>query len=240
MNVNAIDFGQTGETPPVFAQAAGGAIVYIANEPPSPKGEALLVLKDSPIKSVSELKGKSVAYARGANSNYFAVKALAKAGINYGDYRSVHLAPADARAAFESGQVDAWAIWDPYYAAAEAAGNVRVLTDGEGIVANLEFYLARKIFADENPKAVEVVLAELKDLDVWVKTHPAEAAAELAIAVGIPASILETALKRQSYGLKPIDASVIAAQQSVADEFHALKILPKAIKVEDIVWKAGS
>lgn len=240
INAGAIDFGHTGEAPPVFAQAAGSSIVYVAHEPPAPAGEAILVPKDSPIKSVAELKGKKVAYAKGSNSHYFAVKALEKAGIKYGEYEPVHLAPADARAAFETGKVDAWAIWDPFYASAEAAGNARVLTDGKGIVSNHQFFLASKGYVEPNAKAIDVVLAELKAVDDWVKSNPKAAAEQLSPPIGIPAPVLEAALVRQSYDIKPLDDAVIAEQQSIADQFHALGLLPKAIKVNEIVWRAGT
>lgn len=240
INAGAIDFGHTGEAPPVFAQAAGSAIVYVAHEPPAPGGEAILVPKDSPIKSVADLKGKKVAYAKGSNSNYFAVKALEKAGVKYGEFEPVHLAPADARAAFESGKVDAWSIWDPFYASAEATGNARVLQDGTGIVSNHQFYLAGKSAVEKHAKAIEVVLAELNAVNEWVKQDPKAAAEQLAPSTGIPAAVLETALKRQSYGVKPLDAKVIEEQQKIGDLFHTLGLIPKTIKVDEIVWRAGS
>lgn len=240
INAGAIDFGHTGEAPPIFAQAGGSSIVYVANEPPAPEGEAILVPKDSPIKSVADLKGKKVAYAKGSNSNYFAVKALEQAGIKYGEYEPVHLAPADARAAFETGRIDAWAIWDPFYASAQAGTGARVLTDGKNIVSNHQFYLASKSYVGPNAKAIDVVLAELRAVDDWVKADPKAAAAQLSAPIGIPAPILEAALKRQSYGIKPIDDAVIAEQQSIADKFFALGLLPKAITVKEIAWRAGT
>ena len=240
INAGAIDFGHTGEAPPVFAQAAGSSIVYVAHEAPAPAGEAILVPKDSPIKSVGDLKGKKLAFAKGSNSHYFAVKALEKAGVKYGEFEPVHLAPADARAAFETGKVDAWAIWDPYYASAEAAGNARVLTDGKGLVSNHQFFLASKNYVEPNAKAIDVVLAELKAVDDWVKSNPKAAAEQLSPPIGIPAPVLEAALVRQSYDIKPLDDAVIAEQQSIADQFHALGLLPKPIKVNEIVWRAGS
>jgi sulfonate transport system substrate-binding protein len=240
INAGAIDFGHTGEAPPVFAQAAGSAIVYVAHEPPAPGGEALLVPKDSPIKSVAELKGKKVAYAKGSNANYFAVKALEAAGVKYGEFEPVHLAPADARAAFEAGKIDAWSVWDPYYASAEATANARVLTDGTGIVSNHQFYLAGKGYVDGNAKAIEVLIAELNAVNDWVKADPKAAAEQLAPGTGIPAPILEVALKRQSFGVKPLDAKVIEEQQKIGDLFHTLGLIPKTIKVEEIVWRAGS
>lgn len=142
INVGALDFGNTGEAPPIFAQAAGAPIRYIAFEPPAPKGEAILVPKDSPLKSVADLKGKKVALNKGSNVHYLLVKALEKANVKYADITPVFLAPADARAAFERGAVDAWVIWDPFQAAAEAAIGARTLADGTDTVWNYQFYLS--------------------------------------------------------------------------------------------------
>src|ERR1700683_2795901 len=103
LNVGALDFGIPGEPPPIFAQAAGAPLVYVGNEPPAPRGEAILVPKDSPIHSVADLKGKSIALNKGSNVHYLLVKALEKAGVKYSDIEPVFLAPADARAAFERG-----------------------------------------------------------------------------------------------------------------------------------------
>ncbi len=96
INAGAIDFGNTGESPPIFAQAAGIPFVYVAYEPPAPKGEAILVPKDSTLKTVADLKGKKVAFNKGANVHYLVVKALEKAGVKYSEIEPVFLAPADA------------------------------------------------------------------------------------------------------------------------------------------------
>ena len=136
LNVGSIDFGVTGETPPVFAQAAGADLLYVAYEPPAPTSEAILVPKDSPIKSVQDLKGKKVVLNKGSNVHYLLVRALEDAGLKYSDIQTVFLPPADARAAFERGSVDAWVIWDPYQAAAEQQLQARTLRDASGIADN--------------------------------------------------------------------------------------------------------
>ncbi|MBX9869328.1 MAG: aliphatic sulfonate ABC transporter substrate-binding protein, partial [Burkholderiaceae bacterium] len=135
LNVGSIDFGTTGEAPPIFAQAAGADLVYVGNEPPAPGGEAIVIPKDSPLKSVAELKGKKVALNKGSNVHYLLVKALEKAGVAYADIQPVFLPPADARAAFERGSVDAWAIWDPFLAAAEKQLGAKILTTGKDLVS---------------------------------------------------------------------------------------------------------
>jgi sulfonate transport system substrate-binding protein len=240
LNVGAIDFGHAGEAPPIFAQAAGAPFVYVAHEPPAPAGEAILVPKDSPIKTVAELKGKKVALNKGSNVHYLLVRALEKAGVKYSEIEPVFLAPADARAAFERGSVDAWVIWDPFQAAAEFATKARTLADGTGLVANNQFYLATKSFSDSNPRVIDAVIAAVAELDRWAKDNSRAVAEELSPGIGIPVPVLEIALRRQSYGVRPLDASVVAEQQRIADTFHSLGLLPKPIVVSSAVRKAGS
>ncbi len=240
LNVGAIDFGNTGEAPPIFAQAAGAPIQYVAYEPPAPKGEAILVPKDSKLTSVADLRGKKVTLNKGSNVHYLLVKALEKAGVKYAEIEPVFLAPADARAAFERGAVDAWVIWDPFQAAAEAATGARTLTDGTGIVSNYQFYFSSKKFLERDPKIVDLVLAQLSEVDDWAKSDIHAVAEQLAPAIGLPVGVVEVALKRQAYGIKPVTDGVIADQQKVADTFFALGLLPKQIKISDAARRPGT
>jgi sulfonate transport system substrate-binding protein len=240
LNVGAIDFGNTGEAPPIFAQAAGAPIQYVAYEPPAPKGEAILVPKDSKLTSVADLKGKKIALNKGSNVHYLLVKALEKAGVKYSEVEPVFLAPADARAAFERGAVDAWVIWDPFQAAAEAATGARTLADGTGIVSNYQFYFSSKKFLESNSRIVDLVLAQLSEVDDWAKGDIHAVADQLAPTIGLPVGVVEIALRRQAYGIKPITDSVIADQQQVADTFFALGLLPKQIKISDVARRPGT
>ena len=240
LGVGAIDFGIAGEAPPIFAQAAGAPIRYVAYEPPAPAGEAILVPKASPLHSVADLKGRKVALNKGSNVHYLLVKALEKAGLSYSQITPVFLSPADARAAFERGSVDAWVIWDPYLAAAEVALDVRVLADGAGTVANTQFYLASRDFLAAHRDALDVVLDELRGVDAWVKSDAHAVAEQLSPSVGLPVPVLELALGREGYGIKSIDAEVIAEQQKLADTFHQLGLIPKPLIVSDISGKSGS
>jgi sulfonate transport system substrate-binding protein len=240
LNIGAIDFGNTGEAPPIFAQAAGAPIQYVAYEPPAPKGEAILVPKDSPLKSVADLKGKKVALNKGSNVHYLLVKALEKAGVKYSEIEPVFLAPADARAAFERGAVDAWVIWDPFQAAAEAATGAHTLADGSGIVSNYQFYFSSKKFLESDPAIVDLVLAQLSEVDDWARRDIHAVAEQLAPAIGLPVPVVEVALKRQAYGIKPITDGVVADQQQVADSFFALGLLPKQIRISDAARRPGT
>jgi sulfonate transport system substrate-binding protein len=236
MNAGSIDFGYTGESPPIFAQAAGTPVRYVAYDPWSPKGEAIVVPKDSPIQKVAELKGKKVAFAKGSNTNYLVATAVEAAGLKYSDIESVHLTPADARAAFEGGKVDAWAIWDPYLAVAEEKAGARVIQDATGLAPNRGYYLAAQSFIEKNPDTLKVVLATVTKVSDWAKSNPAEVAKFLSPELGIDAAVLEKAEKRREYGVLPLSDQVIKGQQKIADAFYKIKLLPKQINVQDAVW----
>ncbi len=236
----SIDIGLVGEAPPVFAQAAGTDFVYVAADPPAPAGEGFLVPKDSPLKSVADLKGKRVALNKGSNVHYLLVAALKAAGLQLSDIEAVYLAPADARAAFERGSVDAWVIWDPYYAAGQAATEARVLADATGIANNYEFYVASRRFAERHPDYVRQFIEELDGVEAWAATRPHEVAEILAPRTGLAIDVLEVALKRISYGAKPLGPEVVANQQAIADAFLQLGLIPKALTVRDAVWQPPS
>ncbi|WP_311275594.1 sulfonate ABC transporter substrate-binding protein [Methylobacterium sp. WCS2018Hpa-22] len=240
LNAGAIDLGSAGEAPPIFGQANNPDFLYVAHEPAAPLGEAILVAKDSPIKTVADLRGKKIALNKGSNVHYFLVEALAKAGVPYEAVTPVFLAPGDAVAAFSRGAVDAWVIWDPFLASGERATGARTLVNGTDIVPNRQFYLSTRPFSDANKEALDTTLAAIGEIDAWAKDNTDAVAAELAPAIGIPAPILTIALKRLTYGVTPLDAAVIADQQKVADTFHRLGLLPKPITVSDAVRKSGS
>ncbi|WP_353153682.1 sulfonate ABC transporter substrate-binding protein [Herminiimonas fonticola] len=238
LNVGSIDFGTAGEAPPIFAQAAGANLVYVGSEPPSPASEAILVPQGSPLKTVADLKGKKVALNKGSNVHYLLVRALEKAGLAYKDIETIFLAPADARAAFERGSIDAWVIWDPFQAAAEIQLKARVLADGTGLVANHQFFLASRTYTEKNPKIISIVLDELDKVDQWSSKNLAEVSKVLSAQTGLDQATVELATKRLSYGVKPVTPQVIAEQQKIADAFYQLKLIPKKISVKDAVLAA--
>src|SRR5580698_1855486 len=180
LNVGAIDFGYVGEAPPVFAQAAGANFVYTAYEIPTPHAEGILVHQDAPIKTLADLKGKKIAFNKGSDVHWFLVAALQKNGVKYSDIQPVFLAPADARAAFERGAIDAWAIWDPFLEAAKRQSNARLLSDAEGIVSHHQFFLSARPFAQQNADVLAIMMDEVGKEGAWVRGHYGEAAAQLA------------------------------------------------------------
>lgn len=235
LNVGAIDFGYVGEAPPVFAQAAGADFVYTAYELPTPHAEGVVVAKNSPIRTVAELKGKKVGFNRGSDVHWFIVALLQKNGLSISDIQPVYLAPADARAALQSGAIDAWAIWDPFLAAVEAQDGARLIADASGVASHHQFFLSQREFAQKRKDALAIALDELGKTGQWVRANTAAAAAKLAPIQGLDAATIESGLKHYAHEYRPIDAAVIAQQQKIADTFYDLKIIPRRVVTKDAV-----
>lgn len=231
LNVGSIDFGDVGEAPPIFAQAAGAPLAYVGATVPRPASEAVLVPKGSAIKTVADLKGKKIALNKGSNVHYFLVKLLEKHGLTYADVNPVFLPPSDARAAFEKGSVDAWVIWDPFLAAAEKALDATVLADATGVVGNRAYYFSSLGYVDKNADVLKVVIEELDKVDQWGAANRSALAGELSQLFGIPRPVLELVVSRQKFGTTPITKAILAEQQKIADTFFDLKLIPKRINV---------
>lgn len=236
MNAGAIDLGHAADAPTVFAQAAGVAFQYLATEPPYPEGIGVLVAADSPIRSVADLRGRKVAVGRGWNVQYMLVQALAEAGLGWAEIEPVYVTnAADARAAFQSGRVDAVGLWDPFLAGAELTDETRILRDGKGLSNNRTFYVAAPGFIAEQADILRLVFAELRRSQAWVQGHPDEVAELLAPQLGVPVPVLRLATGRRRYGVTPIDDGIVAEQQRMAEVFLGLGLIPRAIRVKDAV-----
>jgi sulfonate transport system substrate-binding protein len=236
LGAGSIDFGISGDAPPIFAQAAGVELAYVGVEPASPHGEAIIALASSSIRSVADLRGKRVALLKGANVHNLLVRVLAANGLSITDVQAVFLKPSDARAAFENGSVDAWAIWDPYLAAAEIALPTRKIADGvtqDGRVVdqNREFFFADRDYARNNPKVIAAVMQDLNETETYAAGHRDEVVRLLAPAMRMDNAAVKLAIDRLAFGVAPLTAANFASQQDIADLFASLHLIPKKIDV---------
>jgi sulfonate transport system substrate-binding protein len=216
LNVGSIDFGDVGEAPPIFAQAAGAPLAYVAATVPRPASEAVLVPGASANRTVADLRGKKIALNKGSNVHYFIVKLFEKHGLPYSDLNLVYLLPADARAAFEKGSIDAWVIWDPFLAAAEKSLDARILADASGVVGNRAYYFSSLDYAARNRDITTTLIEELNAIDQWGSLNKGEFAAELASLWGIPKPVVDVAVGRSAFGTGPITRAILAEQQQIA------------------------
>jgi len=231
-----LDLGVVGEAPPVFAQAAGAPVVYLAVEPPAPEGEAIVVLEGSPARALADLRGKSLALTPGANVVYFVVRALEELGLSLGDLDVRPLSPEHARAAFARGEVDAWAVWNPLLASLQQALPTRVLRDARGLASNRAFYIGRRPFADAHPDVVEAFLQQVGAVGRWANERRGQAARALAPHGQLSESAIEAALEHTPFNTQPLDREAMDSQQRIADTFHRLKLIVRPVQVAEAVW----
>lgn len=241
LNINSIDLGSTGDIPPIFAQAAGADLLYVGAEPPKPKAEVILVPQNSPFKSVADLKGHKVAFQKGSSSHNLLLRALEKAGLSFRDIQPAYLTPADARAAFQQGDVDAWAIWDPYYSAAIQQGGARVLTDGSQLSQTGSFYLATRSFTQANGSFISKVLATFSQADALTLSDRTQSIDLLAQAMGLPKPVVASYLDhRPPTSIGPVSERTAQAQQQTADLFYANHLMPVKVEIASRIWRPTS
>jgi sulfonate transport system substrate-binding protein len=237
VNAGAVDIGGVGNTPPVFAAGAGSKISVVAAWHGTSKGDTILVPNDSKLTKPTDLKGKSVAVAQGSSAHYQLVASLRKAGLSPSDIKVKYLQPADALAAFTSGKVDAWAVWDPYTSQVLKAKQGRVLTTGDGVTNGLTFQVAApKALADKKKTAaIKDYLERLRRAYTWVYDHEQEWAKVWAKDTGLPEDVALAAVKR-TYTTRievAVDKPLIASEQEIADTFTQLKLIPRKVDFAD-------
>ena len=231
-----IDFGTTGEAPPVFAQATNSELVYVAWEPPAPQSVAMVVPQHSDIRTLSDLRGKRIALNKGSNVHWLLLHILEEAGLALNDVKVVYIPPKYPLTASDYLAVDAWMMWDPLLSDAEYSGELRVVASGEGRVNNHQFYLSRRDYASRNSDIMQRLLAELTQTGQFIDQHRQEAVGLLSAELGLNAASLARALARRSHRPRPMDLNVIRAQQSIADRFYALGLIHKPVSVREAVW----
>jgi sulfonate transport system substrate-binding protein len=237
INVGSVDFGYVGDAPPIFAQAANARIRYAAAVKQGGGTQGIVVRKESPIRTIADLKGKRIAFGRGSSGHNLLVATLEKAGIAWSEINPVPLAPADATAAFAQGSVDAWSIWDPYLALAELKGDARVLVFAKDVHVPITFFIARAEFVEKSPTLLTHLNDAFASEGVWANAHHEEVAQAQTAATGVDIEAIRRFVGRSNYSIVPVDEEIIKSQQSVADRFAWLGLIPKPVKVADIVWK---
>lgn len=232
---NAINVGQVGNTPPIFAAASGNEFKVVQAMTYTGLGDAIVVPKGSPITDVSQLKGKSVAVAQGSSANYNLLAQLDKAGLKYSDIDVQNLQPADALAAFTAGHVDAWAIWEPYTSQVETSGEGTVIATGDNVVNGYGFQVASDdaIKDKATNAALTDYLKRITEAQLWASDHPDEWAPVWSQGTGLDVSVTEAASKKRPVTVLPVDSKVIDSEQEMADAFYANGLIPSKVDLKD-------
>ena len=236
LGAGAIDYGYTGDAPPIFAQAARAKLLYAAAIPARGHGQAIVVPAASSIQDVSGLAGKKVAVAKASSAHNLLVAALENAKLPWTAITPIYLAPPDAAAAFVRGAVDAWSICDPFFAIAELKQKARALSLDRSVTTQNSFFLVNSGFAAKHPEVVAAINGAVATTTTWADQHRDQVAAILAEASGVDLAAEQRSVDRAEFTFGPLNNDVLAQQQEVADRFQKLGLIPAPIRVRDIVW----
>ncbi|MFI6028670.1 ABC transporter substrate-binding protein [Amycolatopsis magusensis] len=230
-SAGAIDIGRVGNTPPIFAAAADAKISVVAAAQAPVVDDALLVPRDSPLRDITELRGKTIGVAKGSSAHGQVLYNLRAAGLSTKDVKLSYLQPADAFAAFNQKAIDAWAVWDPYTSQAQQESNARVLTDGVGKTNGYVFQVAgRDALADPGKNsALREYVTRVAEAQKWADTHRPEWAAAWAAETGLKPEVTGAATARGVELPVALDDQVLKSQQELADAFTEEKLLPGAV-----------
>ncbi|EPL07311.1 MAG: ABC transporter substrate-binding protein [Pseudomonadales bacterium RIFCSPLOWO2_12_60_38] len=232
LNAGAVDVGALGDAPYVFALGAGASIKVISIIHAEGRNTtALLVPKDSPIKTAADLKGKKIVTGRGSIGHYLAIKALNDAGLTTQDVQFIFLLPAESRLVLDNGTADAWATWDPYTTVVTSQSNARVLVSGKHLLSNhLYFAATGQAIADKRVQLDDFV-ARIDRAYAWANTHPEQYAAAQAKITGLPLAVHIEVAKDTHLSPVTIDDTVIHGLQATADTYVKEGLLSKHIDV---------
>ncbi|ROT27246.1 aliphatic sulfonate ABC transporter substrate-binding protein [Micromonospora sp. HM5-17] len=234
LKAGAIDIGQVGEAPPIFAAAGKVRFRIIGTSEPVPQGEAVLIKEDRGFRSFADLRGRTIALNKGYNVHWLLVRLLKAHGMALADVTVKYLKPAEARAAFDNDQVDAWVIWDPYFALAERPG-VAILADATGLASNREYILVSPEALERRPEQIRTFLETFRATTDWGIAHPEERTRILAPELKIDEATTARALARSAKPLAPVTPAIDAELQAIADGFAALELIPERVDITGLL-----
>jgi sulfonate transport system substrate-binding protein len=235
--VGSIDLGATGDIPPIFSQAAGAPIRYVAQTRLSGKAGGVIVPARSTVRSMADLRGKKFCFTRGSSAHNSAVLALQKGGLTVDDVEAINLGPADAAAAFARGKIDAWVIWDPYFTLALRDGEARNILGLDALGGGQMFYLANTQFTTGKPEILKTLLDAMVVEGQWCLDNTEEVARIVSRATGLEMTLMRDTQARADFKVEPLSDDVLAAQQATADLFAQLEITPKPVIVREAAWR---
>nr|WP_237454336.1 ABC transporter substrate-binding protein [Pseudonocardia sp. SID8383] len=240
----AIDVGIAGDAPTLTALASTDRIKIVeATRSPSHGGLALLVPKDSPIRSVADLRGRTVSpTTQGSIGHYLLLRALKEAGVRPDEVTISFLQPVDAAAAMNSGAIDAWSTWDPYTAVAQQESGARVLRDAKGLGTGLTFLDANTAALDDaGTRAALTDFTQRYGCALqWARENQRENAAIYAKLTGRPAAVADLMAQRALRDVTPLSPQLVAELQGVADRYAGYGVLRNPVDVASAVRDLGA
>ena len=240
LGAGAIDTGLVGDAPFTFAAAANVPVKAIGAIRQSQEGLAVLVPRDSKIRSFEDLKGKKIATGRGSIGHQLILAAMESRGWSPSDLQIVFLAPSDAKVAYTQGSVDAWSTWEPYVSQEEVLFQSRRVITAEGIASGMSFQVASlEAIRDKRPE-LEDFLRRLTAARAWSLTNVGAYAESWGKLMGIPPAVPLNWLSRAKIRVAPIDDGVVADEQRTIDLYLRSGLIKQKLNAAEIVDRSFS
>lgn len=233
LNSGSVDFASTAGLAAVLSRANGSPIktVYVQSQP---EWTALVVAKDSPIKSLKDLKGKKIAATKGTDPFLFTLQALDTVGLSKGDVQLVHLQHPDGKTALERKQIDAWAGLDPLMASAQVQSGAKLLYRNVGF-NSYSVLSVKENFAKQSPEAIEAVLKAYEQARQWAKANPDKLAELLARETKLPLNVVKLQLSRTNLDQNIPNTKHIKALQKAGTILTEENLVRKGTNVNQVV-----
>jgi sulfonate transport system substrate-binding protein len=221
VGAGAVDLGEAGDAPFLFAYAGGARIKAVQAGRSGGSSTAILVRKDSPIASPADLKGKKIATGRGSIGHYLLLRVLENAGLKPTDASIVYLSPGDAKAAFTAGSIDAWVTWGSYVALARLHDAARILVDGEGLLGGFGYEAASERAIAEKRPQIEDFLRRLAKARRWAADNPDAFGKVLAKETGLSEEVALYTVRQYRILPAPLGEDSVKEARAVLDRFRA-------------------
>ncbi|MCD5972617.1 aliphatic sulfonate ABC transporter substrate-binding protein [Pseudomonas sp. CDFA 550] len=233
LNSGGVDFASSASLAAVLSRANGSPIksVYVYSRA---EWTALLVRKDSPYKTIADLKGKKIAATKGTDPYLFTLRALQQAGLKKDDVELVHLQHPDGRTALEKGDVDAWAGLDPHMAASEVQAGSRLLYRNKDFNSYGVLSVTEK-FAKEHPQTIDTVLRAYEKAREWSVKHPDELAELLAKESGLPLDVAKLQLTRTDLSTPQLSGKDVASSKGAAPILVSEELVRRGVNVDQVI-----
>jgi sulfonate transport system substrate-binding protein len=231
LNAGALDVGYTGDLAFLTVYAAGAPIKAIGGTRADARTQAILVRKDSPIKSAGDLVGKRLAGTRGGWGQFLIDATMEKTGHNIDEATFAPLGPVDAKIALVAGSIDGWAVWEPYVSYATLKDNARIVANGEGLTPTITFLVASDQAIATKRAAVQDLVQRLNKARLWSLDHLPEYAKSTADLTKLPEDVLLSAYTAQRTSPIVIDADIVREVQEASDRATRYGIISKTLDV---------
>ncbi len=227
LNAGAVDIGVAGDSPVMFAYAAGAPVhALLALRPEAADAVGLLVPPNSGLHSVADLRGHLIAVTKGSIGQALVLALLTRAGMSAHDVRFAYLSQMDASAAMRTGSVDAWATWQPYVGMHVAQGEGRLLADGTGVLRGASFAVSSTQALARNAADIGDFVQRIRQAQAWAVLHVDAYAAIYAKSTGVPLPIARTAAKALAGAPVPMDESLQRTERAVLALYVQAGIIP--------------